>query len=112
MLKGLSESCLPLSGEPPKFGNQISNRDVNVGVDCPAVNVATRQRESRARRKAGGEATMTAQYDFGRERVIGETYNRGKLLACELTQGVRKRQVMSGNVDGQISHGEQHLFEE
>jgi hypothetical protein len=27
-----------------------------------------------------------------------------------LTQRVRKREMMSGNVDGQISHGEQQLF--
>ena len=55
---------------------------------------------------------MTAQDDFGRERVVGETCDRGKFLARELTQRVRKGQVMSGNVDRQISHGEQQLFEE
>lgn len=111
VLESSRESRLPLAAKAGKLIDQLSNRHVQIGVDRPAVNIPTRQGEPCARRKAGGEATMTAQYDFGRERVIGETCDRRKFLARELTQRVRKGQVMSGNVDGQISHGEQQLFE-
>lgn len=112
VLESSRESRLSLAAKAGKLIDQLSNRHVQIGVDRPAVNVATRQRKPRARRKARGDSTMTAQYDLGRERVIGETCNRRKFLACELAQRVRKKQVMSGNVDGQISHGEQQLFEE
>ena len=112
MLESSRESCLSLAAKAGKLNDQLPDRHVQIGVDRAAVNVATRQRESCARRKARGDSTMTAQYNLGRERVIGETRNRRKFLARELTQRIRKGQVMSGNVDGQISHGEQRSFEE
>ena len=112
MLEGSREPRFSLAAKTGKLVDKHSNRDVQIGVDCPAVNIPTRQRKSCARRKARGDSTMTAQNDLGGERVIGETCNRRKFLARELTQRVGKGQVMSRNVDGQISHGEQQLFEE
>jgi hypothetical protein len=112
VLERSRESRLSLAAKAGKLIDKLSNRHIQIGVDRPAVNIPTRQGEPCARRKAGGEAAMTAQYDFSRERVIGETCDWRKFLARELTQRVRKGQVMSGNVDGQISHGEQQLFEE
>ena len=112
VLESSREPRFSLAAKAGKLVDKLSNRDVQIGVDCPAVNIPTRQREPCARRKARGDSTMTAQHDLGGERVIGETCDRRKFLACELTQRVGKGQVMSRNVDRQISHGEQQLFEE
>lgn len=100
VLESSCESRLSLAAKAGKLIDQLSNRHVQIGVDCAAVNVSTRQCEPCARRKAAGGATMAAQYDFGGECVIGETFDRRKFLARELTQGIRKGQVTSGNVDG------------
>jgi hypothetical protein len=107
VLESSREPRLSLAAEAGKLIDKHPNRHVQIGVDGPAVNIPTRQREPCARRKARDDSTVTAQYDLGREGIIGETCNRSKFLARELTQRVRQGQVMRRNVDGQISHGGQ-----
>ena len=112
VLESSREPRLSLAAKAGQLIDKLSNGHIQVRVDRPAVNVLTRQRQPCARGKAGGQATMTAQHDLGREGVIGETRDRRKFLARELTQRIRKGEVMSGNVDGQISHGEWQLVAE
>jgi hypothetical protein len=99
MFESSGEARLPLATKAGEFSDELSNRDVQITMDRPAVNVATRQRKPRAGRETGCDATVAAQYDLCSDRVVGEANHRGNFLSDELPQRFAEVQVMSRNVN-------------
>jgi hypothetical protein len=102
--KRSTEARLPFSQQTRESGYQPFDGGVKVWLNCTAMNVAPRQRETRASREAFCCSTVAAQNNVRGDRVVGKTLYRGDFLTHELTQSVAEPEVMCGEVNRKVSH--------
>ncbi len=96
---------LSFAQEKRKFGHEFSDCDIKVAGDRTAVDVASWQREAGTRGKAFSCAAMATQYDVGRERIIRKATYRANPFSRKSLQCIARGEVMSRDVNGQVSHG-------